>query len=482
MRLRQRSLRHLAVWLGAALTAFGLVPVAAHGAMATAGAAANLALNKPVEASSTTQNYVAANANDGSTSTYWESSATPATLTVKLGADADLDSVVLKLSPDPAWAQRTQSIEVLGRAQAADGFSTVKARTDYTFAPGANQNTVTIPVSGRYADLQLKIHSNTSGYGAQIAEFQVNGTAAPNPDLTVSALTWEPAQPSERDAVTVHATVRNIGSAPSAATTVDVGVGGSVSGSAEVGALDAGASATVPVSIGKRAQGSYTVSAVVDPRDTVVEQNNDNNSLTAAGKLTVGQSPGPDLEVTDITSNPASPAVGSVVTFTVKVHNRGTSAVAAGSVTRLTVGGATLNGTTPALDAGRALPSPSAAAGPPPAAAPRSPLPPTPPASSTRRTRTTTSSRGPSSSAGARRCRTSSTRRRTGSTTARSWRPIPSAPSDTPTSPPSPRAASRCVSTRPASTWSSPRRARPTRSSCATPSPTRRAAAARRRP
>ncbi|MFD5193159.1 CARDB domain-containing protein [Streptomyces sp. NPDC058357] len=352
MRLGQRSLRHLAVWLGAALIAFGLVPVAAHGATAAAAAAANLALNKPVEASSTTQNYVATNANDGSTSTYWESSATPATLTVELGADADLDTVVLKLNPDPAWVQRTQSIEVLGRAQAADGFSTVKVRTDYTFAPGANQNTVTIPVSGRYTDLQLKIHSNTSGYGAQIAEFQVNGTVAPNPDLTVSALTWEPAQPSERDVVTVHAMVRNIGSAASAATTVDVGVGGSVSGSAEVGALDAGASVTVPVSIGKRAQGSYTVSAVVDPRDTVIEQDNDNNSRTAADKLTVSQSPGPDLEVTGIASNPASPAVGTVVTFTVKVHNRGTSAVAAGSVTRLTVGGATLNGTTPALDAG----------------------------------------------------------------------------------------------------------------------------------
>jgi hypothetical protein len=193
VRIGQRSLRHLAVWLGAALTAVGPVPVAAHGVPATAEAATNLALNKPVEASSTTQNYVAANANDGSTSTYWESSATPATLTVRLGTDADLDSVVLKLNPDPVWAPRTQSIEVLGRARAADGFSTVKARTDYAFAPGGNQNTVTIPVSGRYADLQLKIHSNTSGYGAQIAEFQVNGTPAPNPDLTVSALAWEPA-------------------------------------------------------------------------------------------------------------------------------------------------------------------------------------------------------------------------------------------------------------------------------------------------
>ncbi|NEB76613.1 APHP domain-containing protein [Streptomyces sp. SID14478] len=353
MRCRQRSRRVLAVWLGAALTALGLTPLAAQAAPApTAAAVANLALNKPIEASSSTQNYFAPNANDGATNTYWEAGGSPSTLTVKLGADADLASVVLKLNPDPAWATRTQSIEVLGREQSASGFGSLKARADYTFNPSANQNTVTIPVSGRYADVQLKISSNSSGYGGQIAEFQVNGTAAPNPDLTVSGLTWKPAQPSESDAITVDATVRNTGSAASAATTVDVSLGGTVAGSAAVGALGAGESATVPVAIGKRAQGSYAVSAVVDPQDTVAEQDNDNNSRTADSKLTVGQSPGPDLEVTDITSNPASPAVGKDVTFAVKVHNRGTSAVAAGSVTRLTVGGKTLNGTAPAIAAG----------------------------------------------------------------------------------------------------------------------------------
>ncbi|NEE31535.1 APHP domain-containing protein, partial [Streptomyces sp. SID7982] len=44
--------------------------------------------------------------------------------------------------------------------------------------------------------------------------------------------------------------------------------------------------------------------------------------------------------------------VGAAVTFTVAVHNRGTSAVSAGTVTRLTVGSTTLNGTTPAIAAG----------------------------------------------------------------------------------------------------------------------------------
>ncbi|MEV6753003.1 CARDB domain-containing protein [Streptomyces sp. NPDC051214] len=355
MRWRQRSRRTIGVWLTAALLGAGVLPVAAHAvptAPSAPEAATNLALNKPIEASTSTQNYYAPNANDGSTSSYWESSGHPSTLSVKLGADAQLDSVVLKLNPDAAWAIRKQNIEVLGRTQSATDFSTVKARADYTFDPAGNRNSVTIPVSGRYAEVRLKIYSNSSGYGGQVAEFEVNGTPAPNPDLTVADLKWRPAQPSESDAIKVDATVRNTGSAASAATTVDVSLGGTVAGNAKVGALGAGESATIPVDIGKRAQGSYTVSAVVDPGDTVPEQDNDNNSRTADAKLTVGQSPGPDLEVTGITSNPANPAVGSEVTFAAKVRNRGTSAVSAGSVTRLTVGDKTLNGTTPAIAAG----------------------------------------------------------------------------------------------------------------------------------
>ncbi|MGF0175957.1 CARDB domain-containing protein [Streptomyces sp. Marseille-Q5077] len=312
----------------------------------------NLAVNKPIEASSSTQHYLAANANDNNVSTYWESSGSPSTLTVKLGADADLEGVVVKLNPDAAWSTRTQNIEVLGRAQNASEYTSLKARADYTFNPSSNQNAVTIPVTGRYADVQLKIYTNSSGFGGQVAEFQVIGVGAPNPDLTVTDLTWTPATPSESDAITVNATVRNGGSAAGAATTLNVTLGGTVAGSGSVRGLGVGETATVPVTVGKRAMGTYTVSAVVDPNDTVAELDNSNNSRTADARLVVGQAPGPDLEVTDIVSSPANPAVGSNVTFNVKVHNRGTSAVGAGSVTRLTVGGTTLNGTAPAISAG----------------------------------------------------------------------------------------------------------------------------------
>jgi hypothetical protein len=312
----------------------------------------NLARNKPIEATSVTQNYTAANANDDDTGTYWESAGFPSSLTVGLGADADVEAVVVKLNPDQAWGPRTQSLQVLGRASGASGFTSLKARGDYAFSPSGNKNTVTIPVTGRVADLRLTFFSNTGATGGQVAEFQVLGKATPQPDFVVTGLTWSPASPSETDDVTVRATVRNAGTAPAPATTVDVSVEGTVAGSAPVAALAAGASTTVSVPVGRRPQGSYTVSAAADPTDTVVELDNGNNSRTAATKLTVAQSPGPDLRVTGITSNPATPAVGANVSFTVAVNNRGTTAAPAGTVTRLTVGDTTLQGTTGTVAAG----------------------------------------------------------------------------------------------------------------------------------
>lgn len=311
----------------------------------------NLARNKPVEATSSVHSFVAANATDDSTSTYWEAAGHPADLTVKLGADADISAAVVKLNPDPVWAARTQSIQVLGRAQGQSDFTSLRARADYSFSPGKD-NTVTIPVTGRVSDVRLRFFSNTGAPGGQVAEFQVVGTAAPAPDLTVTGLDWSPADPSERDEVTVNATVRNAGTARSAATTADVTVEGTAAGSAEIPALDPGESAEVAVATGTHAAGDYAVAAVADPRDTVAELDDSNNSRTASDRLVVARAPGPDLEVRSITTNPANPAVGAKVSFTVAVHNRGTSAVEAGSVTRLQAGTTTLNGTTGAVAAG----------------------------------------------------------------------------------------------------------------------------------
>ncbi|MGI5238374.1 discoidin domain-containing protein [Dactylosporangium sp. CA-139066] len=315
----------------------------------------NLAPGKAIEASSSVFSFAAANANDGNVATYWESNGFNSTLTLHLGANADLTSLGLKLNPDTAWGPRTQSIAVLGREQSATGFTTLVARADYAFSPSGNQNTVTIPLTGRVADVQLQFFANTGAPGGQVAELLAFGTMAPNPDLVVTGVSWTPASPNESTPITLSATVSNSGTAAAPATTVNFALGGAVAGSTAVGALQPGASTTVTFNAGTRGIGSYPVSATVDPANSVIEQNNDNNTLVASTNLVVVQAPGPDLQVLAVASNPASPAAGAAVSFTVQVNNRGTTAVTATTVTRVSVGGTTLNANTGTINAGQTV-------------------------------------------------------------------------------------------------------------------------------
>ncbi|MFF5139419.1 discoidin domain-containing protein [Streptomyces sp. NPDC013157] len=296
------------------------------------GAGSDLAQGKPVEASSYTFTYVAANANDGQIGTYWESAggAYPATLTTELGANADLGQVVVKLNPDPAWSTRTQNIQVLGRDQDATTFTSLVAAKDYTFNP-ATGNTVTIPVSGAAADIQLKFASNTGAPGGQVGELQVIGTPAANPDLKVAGITNSPAAPVESDAISLSATVTNSGSKASKATDLNFTLGGTKAATADVPALAAGASATVTASIGTRDAGSYPLGAEVDPSNKVIEQNEGNNTFTRSDALVVKPVSSSDLVSAPVAWTPSSASAGDTVAFTVALKNQGTSASASGA-------------------------------------------------------------------------------------------------------------------------------------------------------
>ncbi|WP_328936611.1 discoidin domain-containing protein [Streptomyces tauricus] len=295
----------------------------------TSGPGSNLAVGKPITASSTVHTFVAENANDNSTSTYWEGSGHPATLTVKLGANADVSSLVLKLNPDSSWGARTQNIQVLGREQDASGYTSLVAAKDYAFNPSSG-NSVTVPVTARVADVQLRFTSNTGAPAGQIAEFQVIGTAAPNPDLEVTALTASPASPVESDEITLTATVRNSGEAAAPASAVALRLGGTKVASASVAALAAGATRTVSAAIGARDAGTYQLSAVADEANAVIEQNETNNTYTSPTSLVVRPVSSSDL-VPVLTTTPSGPADGDTVTFKVAVRNQGTTASAGGA-------------------------------------------------------------------------------------------------------------------------------------------------------
>jgi hypothetical protein len=297
------------------------------------GDGSNLAVGKPISASSVIHTYVAENANDNNTSTYWEGAAGsyPNTLTLKLGANAEVDRMVLKLNPDTGWSKRTQNIQVLGRAQDASGLTSLVPAKDYVFDPASGGNSVTIPVGARAADVQLKFTSNTGATAGQVAEFQVVGTPAPNPDLEVTQLTTSPGSPVESDEITVAATVRNSGAADAPAGKVALRLGGSKVATADVPALKAGAQSTVSASVGAREAGSYALSAVADEANEIIEQNETNNTYTRPDPLVVKPVQSSDLVAAAVTTSPSSPAAGDDVTFKVALKNQGTQDSAGGA-------------------------------------------------------------------------------------------------------------------------------------------------------
>ena len=152
----------------------------------------NLALNQPITASSSYETFTASNANDGNSSTYWESTdgaGYPQTITVDLGSTQSIGSITLDLPPSSAWATRTETLSVLGSTNDTS-FSQIVGSAGYTFNPSSG-NTVTISLpsgtSTRY--VQLSFTGNTGWSAAQLSEFEVfpgGSTSGGNSALTSS--------------------------------------------------------------------------------------------------------------------------------------------------------------------------------------------------------------------------------------------------------------------------------------------------------
>jgi Alpha-1,3-glucanase catalytic domain D1/Alpha-1,3-glucanase catalytic domain D2/F5/8 type C domain/Cep192 domain 4/Abnormal spindle-like microcephaly-assoc'd, ASPM-SPD-2-Hydin len=167
----------------------GSLSVPLSGTGTSSGTTTNLALNAPITASSYTENYIPANADDGNTSTYWEGTdgVWPTTLTVNLGAADSLSSLVIDLPPPSAWQTRTQTLSVLGSTNGSS-YSTLVGSATYTWNPSTG-NTVTIPLPAGTSDqyVELDFTANSVQNGAQVSEFQVMGTAgASQPNLALN--------------------------------------------------------------------------------------------------------------------------------------------------------------------------------------------------------------------------------------------------------------------------------------------------------
>jgi F5/8 type C domain/Abnormal spindle-like microcephaly-assoc'd, ASPM-SPD-2-Hydin len=134
----------------------------------------NLALNQPVTASGYTQTYVPANAVDGNTSTYWESTDNdfPQWFQVDLGSAVSISRIVMDLPPSTAWGTRTQTISIQGSTDGTN-YTTLVPSQGYTFNP-ATGNTATITftaASVRY--VKLTFTANTGWPAGQLSELQI---------------------------------------------------------------------------------------------------------------------------------------------------------------------------------------------------------------------------------------------------------------------------------------------------------------------
>lgn len=275
-----------------------------------------------IVASSHEWNYIAENAIDGDLTTYWEGAGGtyPNTLTLNLGADYNVSSIDIKLNPDMIWSSRTQNIQVLGHNQDSDSFINLVSAKDYTFDP-ITGNMVAIPVNAKVSKIQLLIRSNTGASGAQVAELIVNGTAAPNPDLTITGIDFLPKLPNETDNIKLLAQVKNIGTAMAKASNVKFYIDNSFVGLVDVPGLDVGEITTIDIDIGLLNAGRYKISAIVDEENKLIELDKSNNTYTNE-KVEVSQVESSDLIAT-INWSPSNPSAGDRVTFTVNLKNQG---------------------------------------------------------------------------------------------------------------------------------------------------------------
>ncbi|SCD26949.1 F5/8 type C domain-containing protein [Streptomyces sp. PpalLS-921] len=134
----------------------------------------NLAAGKTLTASSHTETYVPAQANDGNRASYWESrnNDLPQWIQADLGSSVRVDRVVLRL-PD-GWPRRTQTLKIQGSANGSD-FGDLTASQAYVFdAAGGQSATISFDATTtRY--VRVLVTANSGQPAAQVSELEIYG-------------------------------------------------------------------------------------------------------------------------------------------------------------------------------------------------------------------------------------------------------------------------------------------------------------------
>jgi hypothetical protein len=134
----------------------------------------DLALGKPITAS--TGN--ASLANDADAGSYWQATASPATITVDLGAVQQVSQV--RLSEHPTWATpRNMTLEILASSDGS-AFTPIVASKAYSIRGNAPASIDFAPAPARFVRLNITASKPNM---AELAKFQVyrepEGSAVP---------------------------------------------------------------------------------------------------------------------------------------------------------------------------------------------------------------------------------------------------------------------------------------------------------------
>ena len=136
----------------------------------------------------------------------------PSTLTVQLGANADLSSVVRQAQPGPRLGHAYPDHPGARAGSRARRPSPAwSARADVHLQPGHRQHGDHPGHRRRPPTSGSPSPPTPARPAARSAEFQVIGTPAPNPDLTVTGISCRPPRRSRPTPITLSATVRNAG-------------------------------------------------------------------------------------------------------------------------------------------------------------------------------------------------------------------------------------------------------------------------------
>ena len=233
-----------------------------------------------------------------------------------------------------------------------------------TLPAGSSGVTVVSTVPAGQATLQnVKVTSTGSPVPTPTPTVPVPTPTTPaptgKPDLVVTDISWTPAKPASGDAVTMKATIKNQGDAPTPAgtkhgviVTFDDGAAGpGVWSDVHTASIAPGQWVTLTATGGsagaawKAVEGTHAVKAYVDDVNRIAESNEANNVRTeqiTVSKAGSGSTPTPtpttptpagkpDLVVTGISWTPANPATGDAVTVKATVKNQGTAPTPAGT-------------------------------------------------------------------------------------------------------------------------------------------------------